>query len=110
MQAMRIRTATKQKKRLNDLARRIRSARLEAHMSQHGLGKSIGVSDKSVSAYEQGRSTPPFAKLKKIADATSHPLAYFTDENITEATITSKILMIERELAEVKKLLKKSTK
>lgn len=97
-------------KTLNELAKRIRSARQQARLSQSALGESIGVSDKSVSSYEQGRSTPPFAKLKKIAESTNQPLSYFTQENNDEATITSKLLTIERELVEVKKLLKKSRK
>lgn len=95
---------------LNELAKRIRTARQEARLSQSALGKSIGVSDKSVSSYEQGRSTPPFAKLKKIAEATSRPISYFTQENTDDATIASKLLSIERELNEVKKLLKKAAK
>ena len=95
---------------LSDLARRIRSARTTARLSQSELAKGIGVSDKSISAYEQGRSTPPFEKLKKIANETHHPLSYFTEENNGEATIASKLDSIERELAEVKRLLKQSDK
>jgi transcriptional regulator with XRE-family HTH domain len=96
-----------QKKKLSELATRIRTARKNAHLSQLDLGEGIGVSDKSISAYEQGRSIPPIEKLKKIATLTSHPFAFFTEENIDETTITAKLLTIERELAEVKKLLKK---
>lgn len=97
-------------KKLSELARRIRTARREARLSQQALGESIGVSDKSVSAYEQGRSVPPFDKLKKIAVQTNRPVSYFTEDNIDEATITAKLLSIERELEEVKKLLKKARK
>jgi transcriptional regulator with XRE-family HTH domain len=97
---------TKKEKQLSELAQRIRRARREAHLSQHELGASIGVSDKSVSAYEQGRSVPPISKLKGISESTQHPLSFFTQENIDEATITAKLLSIERELTEVKKLLK----
>lgn len=95
----------KNTKKLNELAIRIREARRNAHLSQDELGKQIGVSDKSVSAYEQGRSTPPINKLKKIAESTSHPLSYFTQEDNEEALMTSKLANIERELAEVKRLL-----
>ena len=56
----------KNPKHLSELAIRIREARRNAHLSQDELGKYIGVSDKSVSAYEQGRSMPPINKLKKI--------------------------------------------
>ena len=98
----------KNQKELSELAVRIRTARREAHLSQHELGDGIGVSDKSVSAYEQGRSVPPISKLKKIAETTQHPLSFFTQENITEATITAKLTSIERELSEVKRLLKEA--
>lgn len=98
----------KNQKQLSELAVRIRAARREAHLSQHELGDGIGVSDKSVSAYEQGRSVPPISKLKKIAETTQHPLSFFTQENINEATITAKLTSIERELSEVKRLLKEA--
>ena len=97
-------------KTLNELAVRIRTARQEARLSQSALGEHIGVSDKSISSYEQGRSTPPVNKLKKIAESTNRPLAYFTQEDNDDATITSKLLTIERELIEVKKLLQKAKK
>lgn len=96
------------KKKVTDLAQRIRSARAHAHLSQHTLGDSIGVSDKSISAYEKGRSQPPLSNLKKIADATAHPLSYFTDDSNEASEISAKLQSIERELAEVKRLLKKA--
>ena len=95
-----------QKNKLPDLARRISSARTNAHLSQQELGASIGVSDKSISAYEKGRSQPPLKNLQKIADATHHPLTYFTQNETKDSEIAAKLLAIERELAEVKHLLK----
>jgi transcriptional regulator with XRE-family HTH domain len=99
-----------QKRLLLDLAKRIKSARESARLSQQELGNHIGVSDKSISAYEKGRSIPPVEKLQKIADLTAHPLTYFTDQNANEALITSKLATVEKELAEIKKLLKKAAK
>jgi len=96
------------KDELTELAKRIRSARENAHLSQQELGKGIGVSDKSISAYEKGRSQPPLENLRKIADATHHPLTYFTEEHTREIDIATKLQSIERELAEVKRLLKKA--
>lgn len=93
---------------LNELANRIRTARSSAHLSQHTLGESVGLSDKSISAYEKGRSQPPLENLRKIADATHYPLTYFTQEETENSEITAKLLAIERELAEVKRLLKKT--
>lgn len=93
---------------LANLAQRIRSARENSHLSQHELGDAIGVSDKSISAYEKGRSQPPLDNLQKIADATAHPLSYFTDDSTEVSEISAKLQSIERELAEVKRLLKKA--
>jgi len=101
-------TRDNNKDELSKLAQRIRSARENAHLSQQELGSGIGVSDKSISAYEKGRSQPPLENLRKIADATRHPLTYFTQEDNTETAIEAKLLSIERELAEVKRLLKKA--
>ncbi len=89
------------------LATRIKTARKEARLSQQDLASGIGLSDKSISAYEQGRSTPPFSKLKQIAQVTDHPISYFTNAVTDHETIDTIILSIERELQEVKKLLKK---
>jgi transcriptional regulator with XRE-family HTH domain len=97
-------------KELQELSKRIRNARKDAHLSQAALAYAIGVSDKSVSAYEQGRSQPPFEKLKKIAQCTHRPVSYFTEEETNESTIVAKLHVIEQELEEIKKLLNKSTK
>jgi transcriptional regulator with XRE-family HTH domain len=94
------------KDELSALAKRIRKARTNAHLSQYDLGNSIGISDKSISSYEKGRSQPPLKNLQKIADATRHPLAYFTQEETEDSEISAKLASIERELAEVKHLLK----
>lgn len=91
-----------------DIAKRIRQAREEAHLSQEELAQAVGVSDKSISGYEKGRATPPVNKLKKIAQSTNHPLNYFTDENIDQAAIESKLESIDKQLKEIKKLLQKS--
>lgn len=96
--------------RFSELSKRIKNARITARLSQAELANGIGVSDKSISAYEQGRSTPPFEKLKKIALETRHPISYFTEENNQEAVISNKLDSIERELAEVRRLLKQSKK
>lgn len=97
-----------QTKPISQLARRIRHARQGAHLSQSDLAGQIGISDKSISSYEQGRSIPPFIKLQKIAEVTHYPLNYFTDDNIKDAAITQKLSTIERELTEVKRLLRQA--
>ena len=100
----------KQQNELREIARKIRNARTEAHLSQAALGEYIGVSDKTISAYEKGRTIPPFEKLKKIAEYTRQPLMYFTHEQSDTVTIINKLTMIERELESIRTLLHKAQK
>jgi transcriptional regulator with XRE-family HTH domain len=90
------------------LAQRIRQARESVHISQKELGENIGVSDKSISSYEKGRSMPSFEKLKKIASITKKPITYFTDEQTKNTNILEKLLSIEQDLEDIKKLLQNS--
>lgn len=92
------------------LSVKIRTARREAYLSQYDLGMAIGVSDKSVSAYEQGRSVPPITNLKKIAEATKQPLAYFLGEESMEDMVALKLTVIERLLGEVKAIYEENKK
>ncbi len=93
----------------NLLAKRIFKARKEVHLSQQALAQAIGVSDKSVSAYEKGRAVPSIDKLKKIAISTHQSFNFFTEDKIEESMITTKLSSIEQELKQIRKLLKKSS-
>lgn len=93
-------------KSVNLLANRIFKARKEAHFSQQTLAQAIGVSDKSISAYEKGRATPSIDKLKKIATSTNQSLNFFTEEKWNQSLVKNKLNRIEHELKEIKKLLK----
>lgn len=95
---------------MNDLAAKIKSARQMTHLTQKELGKAVGVSDKSVSAYEAGRSMPPLAKIKKIAETTKFPLSYFTQQESEDALIAGKLAIIEQTLLEVKVYLERKPK
>ena len=91
------------------LSQRIKQARLMAKLSQIDLAQAVGLSDKSISAYEKGRAAPPFTKLQKIATTTGQTLQYFTEENIDDAIIANKLKSVEEELADIKRLLSKRT-
>ena len=97
----------KKDKELSLIAKRLREARVNARISQLEMGKAIGVSDKSISAYEQDRAVPPLNKLKQIADMTHQSLNYFTDQDYDQTNLEAKLKALEKELAEVRKLLKK---
>jgi ADP-ribose pyrophosphatase YjhB (NUDIX family)/DNA-binding XRE family transcriptional regulator len=53
------------------LFKNIKKARTSLDLSQKELAKRLGVSDKTVSAYETGRAIPPTPTLAKIAEITN---------------------------------------
>ena len=87
-----------------DLGQRIREARKRSGMSQQQLAAYIGVSDKTVSAYEIGRVDPPVEMLRKISSVTTHPIGYFLGE--IQSSIEAKLERIASELEELRKELK----
>ena len=89
------------------VAKKIKKSRLEIALSQGELAEAIGISDRTVSAYEIGRITPPIAVLKKISNLVGKPISYFVEENSPDYLIETKLKRIEEELEEVKKLVVK---
>lgn len=93
------------------LGKKIRYARKQTGLSQRKLGFSLQISDKAISAYEVGRTTPSFAILKKIGKITHKPIAYFdTEARDGDLDVQIKLKTIEKELLEIKQLLKKRDK
>ena len=88
------------------IGKKIRSARIAKRITQNELAAAIGVSDKSISAYESDRIAPPIPVLEKIADTTEHSLTYFLEDTI-EASILAKLREIERQFDDIKSLLEK---
>jgi len=86
------------------IGEKIRRARKIKAITQENLANAIGVSDKSVSAYESERVSPPLKVLEKIAEQTDQSLAFFLEENI-ENSIMNKLKEVEKQLSEIKILL-----
>lgn len=91
---------------LKTIGARIKHARLEEGLSQKQLAQKVQLSDKAISSYEVDRAEPSLDMLKKIGKATNRPVRYFLDETAqAEVDLKAKLVKIEQELAEVKKLL-----
>lgn len=88
---------------------KIKQARKNRHITQENLAGAVGVSDKSISAYELNRAEPPLKILEKIAEETGQPFSYFVEEN-PQSQILSKLTMVEKELEEIKQLLRGKNK
>ncbi len=64
-----------------ELGRLIAKAREGADMTQQELADAIGIKNaQSISRYERGETEVPTKRLRKIADATGKPLAFFMGE------------------------------
>jgi transcriptional regulator with XRE-family HTH domain len=94
-------------KKSQTIAQRIKKARKAVGLSQKQLGKVLKLSDKAVSSYEVGRATPPIETLREISKVTYKPVSYFLDEENKAVTLESRLQIIERELAEIRKELQK---
>jgi transcriptional regulator with XRE-family HTH domain len=85
---------------------RIRQARKRKQVTQEELATSIGISDKSISAYESNRINPPLKVLEKIAEKMGQPISYFVEDTI-ETAILAKLSEVERQFKEIKDILLK---
>jgi transcriptional regulator with XRE-family HTH domain len=85
------------------VARRVKQARNLSNLSQRQLGEKLGVSDKTISAYEAERAVPPLHTLKKIAEVTGKPIEFFFEDEKPKANLQS----VEAKLDTIIELLRK---
>lgn len=93
----------------DNIAKKLRQARVEAALSQKDLASSLKLSDRTISAYEKGRAMPPLDTLQSISNLTHKSINYFLDEEIDEGEdldLQVKLKKIEIELLQIKKVLK----
>lgn len=82
------------------LGQRIKEARQRSGYSQQQLASAVGVSDKTISAYEVGRVEPPLDTLDKLCTVTKHPVAFFLGD--VQSNIEARLERIAKELEEIK--------
>lgn len=93
-------------KKLGEL---IRDARKKKQITQDTLALAIGVSDRSISAYESNRISPPLRILQKIAKETDQPMSFFMEED-TDSKILAQLENLEKQFDEIKNLLRELKK
>jgi transcriptional regulator with XRE-family HTH domain len=86
---------------MKTLGEKIQEARDKASMSQRKLGLLLGVSDKTVSSYENNRTRPSVEILSRIAKELKKPIGYFLDESLV--TTEDKVSIIKTRIEELKK-------
>ena len=62
------------------VARQIRKARKEMHLSQDRFAEALGVSRRSPARWESGSTRPHPRHLERIAEVTGRPVAWFFSE------------------------------
>lgn len=93
---------------LKVLGHKIRLARKSIGLSQKDLAKFLKITDKAISSYEVGRTSPPIFILKKISTIVHKPLGYFDGEaTLSREELMTKLRTIEEELKEIKRFLRK---
>ncbi|OJI09200.1 hypothetical protein COT69_01120 [candidate division WWE3 bacterium CG09_land_8_20_14_0_10_39_24] len=91
----------------------IKRARVLADMSQKELAKKLGVSDKTVSAYETGRAIPPtitLAKISKITKVSIPDILGIQEEESKGNKITKKIENMEERISNLEQTIIKLMK
>lgn len=66
---------------MSNVGRKIAGARFEANLNKSELARQLGVSEATVRSYESGRTQPSIEILRKIAEITDKPVAYFYGED-----------------------------
>lgn len=93
---------------METLGKKIQEAREKAGMSQRKLGILLGLSDKTISSYENDRTKPSVEILSRIAKELKQPIGCFLDESLVTAedrisVLKSKIEDIKNEILELEK-------
>lgn len=62
------------------MAERIKQARLRMGLEQEDVAQALGVSVRSVVAWERGETTPRPKKQRELSKLTGRPVSYFVDD------------------------------
>ena len=86
-----------------DVPKQIRTLRDSKNMSQERFGKKLGLSGKTISSYETGRSMPPLRVLETISDAYDVTIAGINSKKKNQAEKTMEL--IQKGLKELQRIL-----
>ena len=86
-----------------NIAKQIKDIRHKTNLCQDRFGKKLGITGKTVSAYETGRSMPPLRVLDNISKEYNTPLLTIKEEQKTD--LANKIRIIQEYLNDVQAIL-----
>lgn len=85
---------------------KIKKIRDSYNLSQDRFAKRLGLSGKTISAYETGRSVPPLRVVEKIVNAYDTPFINIKEEQ--KSQLSSKLELLQHELLSIKKMIDES--
>ncbi|KKS31051.1 hypothetical protein A2380_03370 [candidate division WWE3 bacterium RIFOXYB1_FULL_43_24] len=88
---------------MSEIAGKIREIRNSFKLSQYRFGKKIGVSGKTVSAYETGRAVPPEKIIHEISEVFSTPIIYMN--KMEKCKLRDQILSVKNFVDNLEKVL-----
>jgi transcriptional regulator with XRE-family HTH domain len=84
---------------------KIKNLRVDKNMSQKRFGAKLGLTGKTISAYETGKSTPPLKVLENISQIYDMP--FFVSGKEQKNALKSKLQTLKNILDELTSLLEK---
>ena len=88
---------------MKSVAYSIKDLRIKNKLSQKRFGHKIGISGKTVSAYETGKCTPPLKILERISQAYSVSITTFTVRN--DELLIEKIKRLQEDINEISRVI-----
>lgn len=89
-----------------DISQQIKEIRNKYNLSQERFARKIGVSGKTISAYENKRCMPPLKVLENISNVYDKPILRIREEKLMDLDI--KIKVIHDYLSEVYEIISNS--
>lgn len=90
---------------MENLGKQIKEIRNSYNLSQNRFGKRLGLSGKTISAYENNKITPPLKTLKKISKVYKVNLYDLPEKQQSE--INQKICEVQNVIGELKSIIYK---
>ncbi len=88
---------------MSEIGVKIREIRNSNRLSQYRFGKKIGISGKTVSAYETGRALPPEKIIDMISEVFSCPIIYMNRQE--KCRLRDQIVTIKNFMENLEKVL-----
>lgn len=85
---------------------KIKEIRDGHNLSQERFAKRLGLSGKTISAYETGRTQPPLKVVEKIVEVYKTPIVSINTENRKD--LRERLILIEKEFENLKEILKEN--